>query len=364
MLKLNYSQQKINDWFANLVFCSFVSLLIFGLWCYIHRFCIMILYIQLNQHATAIALLLTVTMLLIWCIWIWLQIWVTGPGYQPVIPTFKIVNNPNDNYSIKPPRWYPCDPNGYPLWCSVCKSVKYFRSHHSHVEKRCVLRMDHYCQWLHCTIGHCNHKFFIQFTIYFSVLCIFTMVTMLCFIYEIYKHAEIMILLVASMLGLVFTGTLSLQHMYFISNNITSLEYIQLQSMKKGNTTRKMKHYVAYQMVNPSKQEQDDGQEDEENVENYKSKWYIFELTAKEYYQLFDQGSIVANWKDCLDNKDNNFWQWWLPISNKNGNTLPDKLDEPLVDILQGHALQLTHNTQQQLQCKLENNEFVSFLQI
>lgn len=44
------------------------------------------------------------------------------------------------------------------------------RTHHCKLCKRCIDRMDHHCPWVGNCVGRENHKFFIQFLFYSSVL--------------------------------------------------------------------------------------------------------------------------------------------------------------------------------------------------
>lgn len=359
MVVSSVSNRTLSDVGAGIVCCFFIATLIFGLWCYIHRFCILILYIKLHAHTTSIALLVVTTVLLSWCMCIWLQVWWQGPLYQPRIPTFKIIDDPSDHYSIPPPRWYPCDPHGYPLWCSACGSVKYFRSHHSHVEGKCVVRMDHYCQWLHCTIGAGNYRYFIQFTVYFHLFCVFVMVTILCYVRHLRAHPEVVVLLVIAGLGVVFTGTLFLEHAYFISRNVTSLEYMQLKADRRGGSTAaKRQYYIAYQPDTP--------QEEEEEEESDKKTWYVIELSAAEYHGLFDRDSVVANWRDSLEIWDGSGWRWVLPLGSQK--ETPAEKEHPQRETLEGlltsHRLRLTKRRQKTLRSKIARGEFVSSWQI
>ncbi|ODQ63938.1 zf-DHHC-domain-containing protein [Nadsonia fulvescens var. elongata DSM 6958] len=72
---------------------------------------------------------------------------------------------------------HPCDFQGYPLYCSLCRSLKPPRSHHSSDAGHCVPRMDHYCIWLGAVIGERNYRWFCQIIFWFTALFLFVIVT-------------------------------------------------------------------------------------------------------------------------------------------------------------------------------------------
>ncbi|EFO23248.2 hypothetical protein LOAG_05237 [Loa loa] len=58
-----------------------------------------------------------------------------------------------------------------PPFCLYCKVIKPNRTHHCRRCNRCIIRMDHHCP----IIGHCihmhNHKFFLLFLFWSTILC-------------------------------------------------------------------------------------------------------------------------------------------------------------------------------------------------
>ncbi|KAL4001841.1 DHHC palmitoyltransferase family protein [Acanthocheilonema viteae] len=58
-----------------------------------------------------------------------------------------------------------------PPFCIYCKVIKPNRTHHCRRCNRCIIRMDHHCP----IIGHCihmhNHKFFLLFLFWSTILC-------------------------------------------------------------------------------------------------------------------------------------------------------------------------------------------------
>ncbi|KAI9104734.1 DHHC palmitoyltransferase-domain-containing protein [Phlyctochytrium arcticum] len=59
-----------------------------------------------------------------------------------------------------------------PSFCTICNSFKPERTHHCRRCGRCVLRMDHHCEWLNTCIGHANHGHFIRFLVFLLLSCI------------------------------------------------------------------------------------------------------------------------------------------------------------------------------------------------
>ncbi|KHN73409.1 putative palmitoyltransferase ZDHHC20 [Toxocara canis] len=64
-----------------------------------------------------------------------------------------------------------------PNFCYICRLIKPDRAHHCRKCERCVLRMDHHCPVLGECIHMHNHKFFMLFLLWASMLCLFAVLT-------------------------------------------------------------------------------------------------------------------------------------------------------------------------------------------
>jgi palmitoyltransferase len=51
-------------------------------------------------------------------------------------------------------------------YCSKCQYFKPLRTHHCRLCMRCVLKMDHHCQWMVTCIGFGNYKYFMNVLFY------------------------------------------------------------------------------------------------------------------------------------------------------------------------------------------------------
>ncbi|KAF8021579.1 hypothetical protein BT93_G1893 [Corymbia citriodora subsp. variegata] len=93
--------------------------------------------------------------------------------------------------------------------CEICSTYKPQRCHHCRTCRRCVLRMDHHCQWINNCVGYWNYKAFFILVFFATVASIYSMVV--CG---------------TPVLGLsMILGSLLCWHIYLMANNMTTIEY-------------------------------------------------------------------------------------------------------------------------------------------
>lgn len=296
---------------------------IYAMWVYIHKFCIKQLYRKYHRHSAGIALIVVVSVLQLLVLFIWWQIWYSGCGEQVPIPPFRInkpfrtSNNDCTAVDIIPPKLYPCDVQGYPIWCSSCGSVKSFRTHHSSQKGHCVERFDHYCPWLGTVIGKGNYPLFIKYLIYCSIQLIIVAVSVVIFLPKNFRNdGNLITIVVLAFLAMCFTLTMLVIHIYYMSRNVTSIEMINLQRERKRlrkksqDQTLKLMH-VCYKGA---------GCVDEEGKTVYNR--YVVALTYKEYTTIWNKDSILANLQDSMSDK--NPIKWLIPYPQRTLHGLVD----------------------------------------
>lgn len=302
-----------------------LSLWIYGMWVYIHRFCVsQLLYPSESANnrsrpATAIGLMCTSGVLFMVELILWLQIVLVGSGKQPQIQPYQLLplSSPSSSREEKHPtipQLYQCDPHGYPLWCSTCQSVKPFRTHHSSQIGHCIMEFDHFCLWLGVSIGKTNYPLFVKFISYTTCHFIITFVTMLRFIESTYHDGNIIAVIILTFFGGLFTSTLTIMHSIYITKNVTSIEMLQLQRDKKQSRRRHGgggivpgSRYVCY--LYPFDQQR-----------------YVIELSYIEYLKIWNQGSLYANWRDRMGHQSP--ITWIIPFSFSHNPTISNNDDD------------------------------------
>jgi palmitoyltransferase len=99
-----------------------------------------------------------------------------------------------------------CESGGRPIWCQYCRNWKPDRAHHCRELNRCILKMDHYCPWsviflksssrhtdtfrVGGMVSEYSFKWFIQFTSYASIFCIFLVISIATFTAERAKEVR------------------------------------------------------------------------------------------------------------------------------------------------------------------------------
>ncbi|KAF9353784.1 hypothetical protein BGX34_011386 [Mortierella sp. NVP85] len=72
----------------------------------------------------------------------------------------------SDNVSVCPIVFTETPPT-----CKRCHLPKPERTHHCSVCKKCVLKLQQHCPWIHNCVGHFNHRYFVMFLTYLPIAC-------------------------------------------------------------------------------------------------------------------------------------------------------------------------------------------------
>jgi len=167
-----------------------------------------------------ISLLIYFTSLFL-CLWSYFKIVMTNPG--TVSGDQSRFNLSGDNTPEQSVRM-----------CKHCQQPKPPRAHHCSICKHCILRMDHHCPWVNNCVGWYNHKFFILFCFWASIVCVSASLSMLILVsvhgFSLFSQS------VQTLVTFIFAATFSfvlvgfvLQHGWMVCKNVTTLEFLSLQ---------------------------------------------------------------------------------------------------------------------------------------
>ena len=81
-----------------------------------------------------------------------------------------------------------CQWDGRPKFCSHCYNYKVDRVHHCSELDRCIYKMDHFCPWVGGIVSETSFKFFIQFTFWGGLFCLFNLIHVAYFFAERQRH--------------------------------------------------------------------------------------------------------------------------------------------------------------------------------
>ncbi|SCV05636.1 LANO_0H11848g1_1 [Lachancea nothofagi CBS 11611] len=286
------------------------ALLCYASWAYCHLLCYREIYRKFGHKSTAVGLMCGEVVLVILVVSIWVQLFALGPGKQPKILPFRILpdgagtdteEGDGKNLSLEipdtiiPPEIYQCDPQGYPLWCTACKSIKANRTHHSSTLGYCVPRFDHYCMWIGTVVGRKNYRLFVQFALYLWCFCILVIASTASFLSRIIASRQtiprvnpnILITFGLCCMATLMVGPLFMSHSYYMAVNLTSLEVIATKRRSKAT-----KNWLCF--LNP--------------VDGLR---YVFEFKAVDAQNYWDKKDILVNLKEFMGTS---YWRWFLPV--------------------------------------------------
>jgi len=131
-------------------------------------------------------------------------------------------------------------------FCKHCNTFKPDRTHHDSHLGRCVLKMDHYCPWLHNTLGHNNLKYFFLTLLYGSASLLCWIILMTSRFARAWSGMEYMQHDFGILFGYFFAVLLFLPVFWFFTFHTrlmltayTTIEYCEL----KGNQDKNNSHH-------------------------------------------------------------------------------------------------------------------------
>ena len=99
-----------------------------------------------------------------------------------------------------------------------------------------VLDMDHYCPWINNTVGLMNHRYFVQFLIYSTAICIFTMLESIIILYYAKSVPDALVHnFMAAVLFFLFITTMIHMQQEVFSTHILTLG--RLKGISTGTTS-------------------------------------------------------------------------------------------------------------------------------
>lgn len=273
-------------------------LLVYGSWVYSYYICWEELRQTQHRESVGVGLIVGNIVLLVLLFTIWLQIMVLGPGVQPRLPPYRLLEGAGGRECIEPPAVFSCDERGYPVWCSNCQSIKAERAHHSTRLDRCVPRFDHYCAFIGCVIGKRNHRLFMQFCVVFTLYFVYIITSMGIYSRDIQRRAgslnpNIVVCLVLAAVWLVMVLGLTGEHVSYLVANKATVTVMDARRIKK----QRLDDHQYY------------------SVSTKEGRCVV--SLSKQDYKVWDHG-VVANMKSVLGQSP---WFWAWPVGSPVANT-------------------------------------------
>lgn len=289
---------KLPSWVKYAAPVMLLALMTYCTWGFAHRLCYNQLFKKLGRRSVAIGLICVVALLDALLIVVWCQIKIIGPGRLPKVAPYMIL--PEESVdgrdselesvipSLVPPLCYQSGPNGQPIWCNACGSVKTDRAHHSSDLNYCVPRFDHRCVLLGAVIGKDNYRLFLQFAMYMAILAVIVVVSICVFLRQIRKDLDhnLIAILVIAILGYIMSTTmLSVHVVACILKNRTTVEVMA------GKDTHKHSYWCYYNAKDGSR--------------------YVVQLERDERRKLWRKRPVWRNFSEFLGS---NVLFWFIPV--------------------------------------------------
>lgn len=239
---------SIVRWVADVLTPLVITLLlIYGSWVYSYYIC----WKQVHPHSPSkgIGLIVGNVLFVVLIYVLWVQMLVIGPGKQPALPRYRIIEGDDD--CIEPPRVFSCDERGFPIWCSQCQSIKAERSHHSTRLNICIPRFDHYCSFLGVLIGKRNNKLFIQFCVVFWCYFIYVGVSMAVFTPAMKSDTgrvqpNVIVCFILIAMWLCILTALTAEHLVYLFTNGCTIDALEQRRIRREGAESDKFYSIAY----------------------------------------------------------------------------------------------------------------------
>lgn len=290
-----------------------------------------------HSKATGIGLIAGNCLFITILYFIWIQIFLIGPGIQPKLPVFKLIKDERTDYkSIEPPDYFISDINGYPIWCSTCQSIKANRGHHSSDINRCIARFDHFCSFLGLPIGKRNYRLFIQFMFWYFCYFIYIGVSSAISMNKIKErngsiNGNVIFMFIMIVFWMLMIFGLYATHIKYIYANISSIDDILNKRHRKNKT-------VYDQFM---------------NFKLYDRR-YILRINPNKDL-IWDKG-FINNWNELMGSNP----VFWLLPWKSNIKNVGDESNETYETILGDYNEIMSEKWIKILIQRIENNEYVN----
>ncbi|KAF5334930.1 hypothetical protein D9611_010047 [Ephemerocybe angulata] len=154
---------------------------------------------------------------------------------------------PRTYISRRPPMTPVLDP--FIRYCDRDGFVKPHRAHHCRSCGTCVLKYDHHCPWIGQCVGARNHKFFLNFCQAAFVCCAYIVGSVIPYTVKGFNEPGVdvnpqqIVVVALSALFALFTFTLTVSHVVMIMMGQTTVENMQIQTMRERESEQLGKAY-------------------------------------------------------------------------------------------------------------------------
>lgn len=153
-----------------------------------------------------------------------------------------------------------------PTFCHECNVWRPPRAHHCRRSNKCVIDFDHYCPWIGQSVGGNNHKHFITFLFYCTLILAFTTIS-LGASYNAITSTEtgnglwsgkgkgpIIAAIAISAFFTIFVGALFGNHIWLSCDNLTTFDHIfEIRTTRARDQSVLSQHYKPLQLKERSK---------------------------------------------------------------------------------------------------------------